>query len=181
MNGWWCCFRCLFEPGGSRKGEQAKKLELEIMEEIKDKDNEAALHAVKGIYNNRSSEVFDFNLFRTLLKYLSLVYTIGNMAPAPFNPGGGGFGEIDLWEYKLYRYEGLYHDGKGDIDRLHFEDYRKYAGKIKNLSLIDYMKDFDIGNYMEERIDLILRRGYRIVSGKPVRDEELADIKSCIL
>ncbi len=155
MNGWWYCFKTIYKLNESRK-------------------------AFRNKHYNMLPRMVNSKEEKTLEKYLKVVYTIGNMTPAPYNPGGRGYGEIDFWEYKLERYGKLYHDYNGDIDILMFQDYVPYIAGIKDVKYRKYMETFDLVGYMNDRIDLIIKRGYRILNKRAITEDELKEVKSYI-
>ena len=155
MNGWWYCFKTIYKLDESRK-------------------------AFRKNHDNMLSQMVNSEEEETLRKYLKVVYTIGNMTPAPYNPGGKGYGEIDFWEYKLERYGKLYHNYNGDIDKLLFQDYEPYIAGIKGVKYREYMETFDLVGYMNDRIDLIIKRGYRILNKRAIRGDELKEVKDYI-
>ncbi len=155
MNGWWYCFKTVYKLNESRK-------------------------AFRNKHYNMLPRMVNSKEEKTLEKYLKVVYTIGNMTPAPYNPGGRGYGEIDFWEYKLERYGKLYQDCNGDIDILMFQDYVPYIAGIKDVKYRKYMETFDLVGYMNDRIDLIIKRGYRILNKRAITEDELKEVKSYI-
>ena len=105
--------------------------------------------------------------FEALLKYLKVVYTIGNFTPALYNKSCGRYG-LDCWESKMDKYSDK------DIEYLHFEDY-KGRSRPEHSSIAN--KPEELTKYMKSRTDLILRRGFRIIGGREIEDGELEEIK----
>ena len=159
MNGWWFCFKKVFKIETSRINCETVKIKKKIRD---------------GKYNPKC---IDIQLLCKLSEYLRIVYTLGNITPAPINPGGSGFGEIDLWEYKLNRF---WEKDPDNIEKLYFHDYEAKSS-IMSKSFSEYMESFDLIQYMDSRIDLILRRGYRILtSGEEISDKDLDLLRKII-
>ena len=51
---------------------------------------------------------------------------------------------------------------------------------IKDVKYIKYMKTFNLVGYMNDRIDLIIKRGYRILNNRAITEDELKEVKSYI-
>ncbi len=176
MNGWWYCFKIFFPDvlSGRRQSDATRKNMKKLIVKIGDKKDKDVIGVIKEDYP--CSNENDIKMF---LSFLRVVYTIGNMTPAPINPpiGGGS----DMWEYKLKKYRKMYHDYKGDIDTLFFQDY----DLKKIVWTTDQIKN-DPAGYFGSRIDLIIRRGYRIKNNfqgpfSQAQEEECKKIKESVL
>lgn len=168
MNGWWFCFKTVFNRKNlSRSGKEAKEIESEICKVFDNNNEDDARKEILEEFQIESKK------YEWLEKYLKVVYTMGNMTPAPINPGGGGYGSIDFWEYKLDTYKTLYHDYEGDKDILYFQDYGN-TGLPEKYS--DFIDQLDIIEFMGKRINLILKRAYRIKTGKEITQEDLHEL-----
>ncbi len=152
MNGWWYGFKILFPDVliGIRQSHATRENMRRMIEKIKDCPDKDVIGVIRKDYP--TSDENDIKMF---LGFLRVVYTMGNMTPAPINPPIGR--GADMWEHKLNKYKEMYHDKKGDMDALFFQDYEFNknnwpTGRIKE----------DLAGYFESRIDLTIRRGYRI-------------------
>lgn len=158
MNGWWYCFKTIFKIDKSRK--QSNKIEEKIMKDILEG---------KNIYESYGIEL---DLYQEFTSYLKLVYTIGNMTPVP-KKCNTYENFLDNWEYKLYSHKEKY--GENYIDKLHFEDYND-KNKITKEKFLN-----DPKSYIKNRIELIIKRGYRIVSnGDIISENDLKEIRESI-
>ena len=120
MNGWWYCFKTLFglDSTHRRKGHPQVP---EVMEKIKDIEEEDLPGFLFENYPMGNPGSFSKDCYAAFLKYVKVVYTPGNITPAPINPSPGK--GLDDWEYKLNRYKKLYHDYHGDVIQLLFQDF----------------------------------------------------------
>lgn len=154
MNGWWCCFKRVCNDSGFNLGSRRD-------EETKQKIKLILEKKLKGIKED---------VLESMQLFFRVVYTIGNLTPSPINPGVGYEGKSDYWEHKLDRWKGLYHDYKGDRKKLFFQDYPQESRSFE-----------DEKEYMDTRVDLILKRGFRILNnGERITQEELDYLKSKI-
>lgn len=163
MNGWWYCFKYIFQLESRTDKKNIEKLKDKIKEE--ENDESVIKTLMKSEYKYPK---FDKEVYRALFRYLRVVYTIGNLTPVPINPRAD---YLDSWEYKLSKYIGLYHDHNGDKDILRFQDYYDSKGEIKN----SYTKngfENDPVEYLDSRTDLIIKRGYRILHENDIISEE---------
>lgn len=172
MNGWWFCFKRIFNVTNGRFHKDTIELKNKILDKIRQINDEDLIQLYKEL------EVNPIEL-KVFLGYLRIAYTIGNLTPAPVNPGGRYLGEIDFWEYKLFRYKCLYHDYEGDIYKLKFEDYSEIIKE--QYTYKDYMRSFNLENYMNERIELILKRGWRIINKEKIDEKNLIELKKNII
>jgi hypothetical protein len=164
MNGWWYCFKQLFGCKSKSNIEHYLKTDNTLMELFK------LLKANKQEYSDDEKK----EIIQSFLKYLAVVYTIGNMTPAPINPGG----QFECWEYKLVKYGENYKEGY--IVCLRFQDYIN--------SKVWKSTDFksDPKGYIDSRIDKIIRRGYRIVMKKETieyteaEEKHIVELKKCL-
>lgn len=90
MNGWWNIFKRLTNNKLTNTNRSSNILPL-YNDFCKISDYEISTELSKKFGHN--TEVWD-----AFLKYLDLVYTIGNLSPTGANPGGNGY---DLWTTKL--------------------------------------------------------------------------------
>ena len=159
MNGWWTCFKNIF--GINSRNDNEKKTELLNLA----KENKTDEIIEKISFDREKQEVYE-----SLTRFLKVVYTTGNITPAPINPGGRG---LDCWEYKLNNYQSLYHDQRGDIEILHFEDYN--CKEIPEYYKIVGDPD-ELIKYMNSRVELILKRSCRIYRCENLLDEIMEDL-----
>ena len=149
MNGWWYCFKTIY----SRKEKLTRKLFREKYRFNIHKDNgcQNILDYIEDIASYiESQEEYD-----TLCAFLAIVYSAGNMTPAPINPSA----QLDAWEFKQDRYKKLYKD----------PEYKQELLLMDYDSMLVFDKN-DLKGYMESRIEKILKRSYRI-SKKAYKDE----------
>ncbi len=142
MNGWWYCFKTIY----SRKEKFTRRFFRENYQ-FDDIEVIASYIASQEEYN-------------TLCAFLAIVYSAGNMTPAPINPPE----QLGAWELKQNRYKQLYNDPEYKQELL-FMDYDSELVYDKN----------DLKGYMESRIEKILKRGYRISMGA-YKDEISQDV-----
>lgn len=121
----------------------------------------------------------DKDLYKTLIVFLSVVYTIGNVTPAVCNKRANS---LDSWEYKLDR--DVINKKEIDLNKeyninfekyselYYFQDYYYIFLEHKNhleKSQTEWNRwhskpnEHSLKEYMHSRIFLILKRGWRIV------------------
>lgn len=146
MNGWWYCFKIIFEVG-SRGSDETKKFMKKLMESIENKTEKELIEFIYESYKVKKE------LIILLLKFLNVVYTIGNICPVTRNIRADS---LDSWEYKLYMYQ---HNEDINIEKYKNDfviiDYpnRKWWDELNNKNKCDVIKD-----YMDTRVDLINKR-----------------------
>lgn len=154
MNGWWFCFKTLFDIKTSRRSYQTRKFLLELSTKIKkfDRDDNVISFICEN-YNIAETEM------KSLYEFLKVVYTIGNITPISKNPSADCF---DSWEYKLFVSDSTRYLEPGYKKYFGFEDYSKdniqWAYKLKN----SVEKNKVIVDYMDSRTNLIKMRGERL-------------------
>ena len=139
MNGWWCCFTLIFDLNSGRHSENTKVFLEELKQKIQGKTDENEL--VDILVENYKKEK---QLYATLLEFLKVVYTYGNIAPAKENKYRG---RLDNWELK---------NGDYSCD----EEEELCIGMYDKGRVVEDTNN--IIKYMEERIDLILKRALAI-------------------
>lgn len=152
MNGWWFCFKYLFglDEKANRGGTSTKEYLLNLNASIKDFNKESDL--IKFICKNNGIKE---EYIKSLLDFLKVVYTIGNITPININSHADCF---DSWEYKLFVSDSVKYI-KG------YEKYFLYDGYYKEQRKwgMDFRSSDDkekvILEYMNSRIDLIKERG----------------------
>ena len=117
MNGWWFCFKTLFNINTSRNSVETKKFLLRLSDQIEKIDEEEML--INVICKNYSITEVEI---KSLLSFLKVVYTIGNISPASRNPKADKF---DSWEYKLFVSGSIDHTDLDYMEYFCFEDYSK--------------------------------------------------------
>ena len=161
MNGWWYCFKELFNHEITSRQNDKDKVNS-FLKDLKGEENEKL---VNSISNNLKIEYKVRNdkekICEAFIRFLKVVYTIGNMTPAPKNPSQG-LG-LDTWEYKLDTYKEMYHDYEGDKEKLRFQDY--YNQNVIKPAWTTKKFHEDPAGYMNSRTELILKRAYRIIVG----------------
>lgn len=156
MNGWWNCFKELLDFKSRGGGDDLERLGRLLNES---QNNVNLVELLKGELKDDYVKDGD-EICKALLRFLKVVYTTGNMTPAPINPSTGRYG-LDNWEYKLNTYKGMYHDYKGVKEKLLFQDYYEKDEIKISPKREDFQKN--PAGYMNERVELILKRGCRIV------------------
>jgi hypothetical protein len=147
MNGWWKCFKVLFNLNSPRKSEETKSFIENIKKEIfkiKEKDD-----LKEYIFKNFSLKEETVQCF---LDFLEVVYTCGNIAPVPKGANKHA-DDWDSWEYKL---NSPFLNYKRDDykEYFHFEQYPEGIFEIN-----DEDKENSICKYLSERVRLIKNRG----------------------
>lgn len=142
MNGWWYCFKVVFDINGGRHDDETIRLLKEIKSDVERMDDYEVVEYLCNKYRKEKS------LYITLLEFLKVVYTIGNITPAKENKNRS---RLDNWETKL----GVVDWSIEETKELCFEMY-------DSKKVINYIET-DIKEYMVERIDLILKRAIQIV------------------
>jgi hypothetical protein len=147
MNGWWNCFKVLFNLNSSRKNEETKSFIENIKKEIVDIEEKDDLK--KYISQNYFLEEETVQCF---LDFLEVVYTCGNIAPVP--KGANKHADNwDSWEYKLNS-PFLKYKRDDYKEYFHFEQYQE-----ENFKINDEDKENSICKYLSERVQLIKKRG----------------------
>ena len=113
----------------------------------------------------------DEELKKSLDVFLKIAYTIGNITPAPINKH---YDNLDSWEYKLSRTKELYHDYNYDKNKLLFQDYFEEGKLISNCKLEDFKNNPT--KFIDNRVNLILKRGYRIVKKEKLEEKDLKNV-----
>lgn len=159
MSGWWFCFKYLFDLDKriNRNSKQAKKYLFTLQEQIKDINKEVDL--IDFVCKNYSIAKMEI---KSLLDFLDVVYTIGNITPVNNNPNADCF---DSWEYKLFVSDSINYTG----DSFKYFIYDSYYKEKKQ-----WWKDFQNSNdkkkvileYMDSRVNLIKQRGKSLVNRK---------------
>ena len=174
MNGWWYCFKELFDHKIMSRQNDKEKIKInDFLEDLKGKDNK---ELVKLISNKLKTEYKDRDdkekICESFIRFLKVVYTTGNMTPAPINPSQGR--GLDTWEYKLGTYKEMYHDYEGDKEKLLFQDYCE-QNVIKPYTKTADFKKYP-AKYMNSRTELIIRRAYRVNVGQEISEDILKEI-----
>ncbi len=155
MNGWWYCFKFMFGLVDRKKKSGIE----EIKNIIKEKENKDVPKVLLKYAREKGIKTYDEEAYKWLICFMRLAYTVGNITPAPINPSAD---PLDSWEYKLNQYQHMYHDYRGDIKNLYFLDYVDNEQIIKQNTILDDFKN-NPGEYIQSRVELIIRRGYRIL------------------
>lgn len=168
MNGWWYCFKTIFNIESSRRSEETRNLLKEILRKIKDCQDDEAVKKVLREENMIDVSISD-DVIDSFFDFLKVVYTVGNITPVP--QGGNVHGDaLDSWEYKLFvSNAGRFKDNYNVI--LHFEDYSdcsKWWDRIKEVKNDRNKTIGIICEYMSNRTDLIKKRGARILKIKNI-------------
>lgn len=142
MNGWWYCFKDVFDINDSRCSDKTLQFLNQIKSNIEGMDDYEVVEYLCGEYKK------DKSLYITLLEFLKVIYTIGNITPAKENRNRS---RLDNWEDKLRA-------GKWTIEETKELCFDMYDDN----KMINY-KETDIKEYMVERIDFILKRAIQIV------------------
>lgn len=142
MNGWWYCFKVVFDINDSRRSDKTLQFLNQIKSSIEGMDDYEVVEYLCGEYKK------DKSLYITLLEFLKVIYTIGNITPAKENRNRS---RLDNWEDKLRAGNWTIEETK----ELCFDMY-------DDNRMINY-KETDIKEYMVERIDFILKRAIQIV------------------
>lgn len=159
MNGWWYCFKELLDIGYRKNKQRIPNPKLvSLQNKVCRISNESELLELL-MENGNKKYKNNPDIYKSLLRFLKVVYTIGNLTPATINPGAD---KLDSWEYKLNKYKRMYHDNNGDIDKLCFQDYCEGKEVKKSISI----KEFQMNpiEYMDSRVEYIFRRAYRIIN-----------------
>lgn len=157
MNGWWFCFKTLFNIDTSRNSVETKEFLSRLnnqIEKININEEEKLIDVICKSYNITEEEI------KSLLSFLKVVYTIGNISPASRNPKADKF---DSWEYKLFVSGSINYTDLDYIEYFYFEEYskdRKWWDDLKKSS----DKKKVILEYMNSRINLITERGKKVVN-----------------
>ncbi len=159
MNGWWFCFKELFNIKHGRKNQSTIKFISDLMKEINDvNDREKLVEIISMKYG------IDETVFIVFLDYLEVVYTIGNITPV--SKGGNVHADIfDSWEYKLYISEKVKYKGNNYMEYFYFIEYAEKDAGWYNMWKDAKSKNDKIGvicNFMESRIAYIKNRGKEI-------------------
>lgn len=147
MNGWWNCFKVLFNLNFSRKNEETKLFIENIKKEIVSiKEKDELKEYISQRYSLKEETV------KCFLDFLEVVYTFGNIAPVPKGANKHA-DDWDSWEYKL---NSPFLNYKLDSykEYFHFEEYPKESFQID-----DEDKEKSICKYLSERVQLIKKRG----------------------
>ena len=155
MNGGWFCFKTLFNINTSRNSVETKKFLLRLSDQIEKIDEEEML--INVICKNYSITEVEI---KSLLSFLKVVYTIGNISPASRNPKADKF---DSWEYKLFVSGSIDHTDLDYMEYFCFEDYSKDRKWWTDLEKSNDKKKV-ILEYMNSRINLITERGKKVVN-----------------
>ena len=157
MNGWWFCFKPLFNIDTSRNSVETKEFLTRLNNKIEkiDKDEEEKLiDVICKNYSITEEEI------KSLLSFLKVVYTIGNISPVSRNPKADRF---DSWEYKLFVSGSINYTDLSYIEYFCFEDYSKDREWWSDLKKSNDKKKV-ILEYMNSRINLITERGKKVVN-----------------
>ena len=92
MNGWWYCFKDVFDINDSRRSDKTLQFLNQIKSSIEGMNDYEVVEYLCGEYKK------DKSLYITLLEFLKLIYTIGNITPAKENRNRS---KRDNWEDKL--------------------------------------------------------------------------------
>lgn len=149
MNGWWFCFKTIFELDASRKN--AEPYLKCLNEQIKDCDESTLPTFIEQKYGIAGTYT------KSLLAFLHVIYTIGNITPINSNRHADCF---DSWEYKLFEANWVKYEGSDYMNYFLFNDYReiKWWEKIKGTSNPKEV----VLEYMDSRVLLITTRGRKI-------------------
>lgn len=165
MNGWWYPFKVLF-------GLQGKKEKI-CENLIKKLDEKAELNDTIAFETLYEGKKYNEALRKALVKFLNVVYTIGNMTPTVQITRAN---MLDNWNYKLLNqmYSGATYFGVVTTDDLfkivcekyYYQDYITNAEEEPLEALKNYIKVKDFRNnpkeYFEYYTERVLRRGCRI-------------------
>lgn len=155
MNGWWFCFKTLFNIDTSRNSVETKEFLTRLNNKIEKIDEEEKLiDVICKNYSITEEEI------KSLLNFFKVVYTIGNISPASRNPKADKF---DSWEYKLFVSGSINYTDLSYIEYFCFEDYSKDREWWTDLKKSNDKKKV-ILEYMNSRINLITERGKKVVS-----------------
>lgn len=145
MNGWWYCFKEVFEIKKGRKDEETRKFMEKLMGNIEGLKDDEVVDFLHKTFRK------DKEVYKLLLEFLKVVYTAGNITPSESNVYRG---KRDDWETELLK------NGWAlkEKDSLYFGMYEE------NVFEDDKSKDFEFNlkRYMESRIHLILKRALEI-------------------
>lgn len=162
MNGWWFCFKTLFDITTSRTSEETREKLEQLRDQVGEfsekKENDLAEYVAEK--NN-----IKIDYVKTFLEYLRVVYTIGNITPVSNNRHADQF---DSWESKLHAEWMEYKKETKYIDYFVFKDYEnigqtKWSDELKKEG--NDQKEV-VSEYMKSRIELIKKRGKEIVGRK---------------
>lgn len=155
MNGWWFCFKTLFNIDTGRNSIETKEFLSRLNNQIeKINEEEKLIDVICKNYSITEEEI------KSLLGFLKVVYTIGNISPASRNPHADRF---DSWEYKLFVSGSINYTDLGYIEYFCFEDYSKDRKWWIDLKESNDKKKV-ILEYMNSRIYLITERGKKVVN-----------------
>lgn len=159
MNGWWGCFKTIFGIKTGRTVESTKDFLRKLMEDI------AGLNETQTIVYLNTTKKYSINsdILSVLMKFLSLVYTIGNITPIPKHCNINA-GLLDCWEYKLFVSDRVYFTKPGYIEYLCYDDYNPNRKWWLEISEETADKTTVIYEYMKSRINLIEKRGIEILN-----------------
>ncbi|MDD6216208.1 MAG: hypothetical protein PUB28_05550 [Roseburia sp.] len=156
MNGWWFCFKTLFGLE-NRKSEKTKLFFKQLNEEIINVTEDDLCDKIMNEYKIKKEYI------KSLLDYLHVVYTIGNITPVSNNLHADCF---DSWEYKLLKQD--WQKCTENIDYMEYfvlGDYSKQKQWWNDIKKSSDSKAV-IFKYMNNRIELIKERGEKIVNRK---------------
>ncbi len=159
MNGWWFCFKKLFNIKTGRQNSLTKKFISDMMEEINNVNDKEKL--VEIIFKKYG---IDKSVLKVFLEYLEVVYTIGNITPVP-KGGNVRADDFDSWEYKLYISEKVKYKGSNYMEYFYFLEYDEKDADWYNKWKDAKSKNDKMGvicNFMESRIVYIKNRGKEI-------------------
>lgn len=142
MNGWWYCFKVVFDINTGRHSDKTLQFLNEMKSTIEGMDDYEVVEYLCDKYKKEKS------LYIALLEFLKVIYTIGNITPAKENRNRS---RLDNWEDKLRA-------GKWTI-----KETKELCFDIYDDNKIINYKETDIKEYMVERIDFILKRAIQIV------------------
>lgn len=157
MNGWWFCFKTLFGLE-NRKSKKTTTYLKTLKEQIRDITRADDLI----IFINREYKIEE-EYIKSLLEFLDVAYTIGNITPVSSNRHADYF---DSWEYKLFESDWVKY--KKGLDYKNYFIFSNYSEKIKWWNKLKKCSDPKkvVLEYMNSRIYLIKERGEKIVNRK---------------
>lgn len=141
MNGWWYCFKVVFDIKSSRHSDETKRLLDKLYHKIEGLEEQEVVRILCKHYKKEE------RLYAVLLEFLKVVYTVGNITPAKENKNRA---RLDNWEIKLVK--GGWNNK--EKKKLHYDMY------VENKIIRIDENNLEI--YMEERIGLILCRALRV-------------------
>ncbi len=158
MNGWWPIFKKIFKIEYRIDKHKKSNVKIEDLYEISKGKKEDELASCLSKKHKIEKEII-----KDLFAFLKVVYTIGNISPVP--RGCNIRASRDQWEYKVKNRIGCYDELSSE--ELFLEDY-----DIENI-----FEELDDKKYIEDRIDRIIKRGYRICYHQRFGEEELKEIE----